>query len=45
MDWFNITGYEFAPNNVSPLGSMGLVDKQRGYFWIYDTNSQIWADK
>jgi hypothetical protein len=40
-DWFNITGYEFAPNNVSLLGSMGLVNKQRGYFWIYDTNSQI----
>lgn len=39
-DWFNITGYEFSPNNVSPLGSMGLVGKQRGYFWIYDTNSQ-----
>ncbi len=39
-DWFLITGYEFAPNNVSPLGSMGLVGKQRGYFWIYDTNSQ-----
>jgi hypothetical protein len=39
-DWFNITGYEFAPNNASPLGSMGLVGKQRGYFWIYDTNSQ-----
>jgi hypothetical protein len=39
-DWFTITSYEFAPNNVSPLGSMGLVGKQRGYFWIYDTNSQ-----
>jgi len=40
QDWFNITSYEFAPNNVSLLGSMGLVGKQRGYFWIYDTNSQ-----
>jgi len=40
LDWFNITGYEFAPNNVSLLGSMGLVGKQRGYFWIYDTDSQ-----
>ena len=40
QDWFEITSYEFAPNNVSPLGSMGLVGKQRGYFWIYDTNSQ-----
>ncbi|MFH1371055.1 MAG: hypothetical protein ABII09_07215 [Planctomycetota bacterium] len=39
-DWFNISGYEFTPNNVSPLGSMGLAGKQRGYFWIYDTNSQ-----
>jgi hypothetical protein len=40
LDWFNISGYEFTPNNVSLLGSMGLVGKQRGYFWIYDTNSQ-----
>ena len=40
QDWFEISSYEFAPNNVSPLGSMGLVGKQRGYFWIYDTNSQ-----
>ena len=40
QDWFEISSYEFAPNNVSPLGSMGLVSKQRGYFWIYDTNSQ-----
>jgi len=40
LDWFVITSYEFAPNNVSLLGSMGLVGKQRGYFWIYDTESQ-----
>jgi hypothetical protein len=40
LDWFVITSYEFAPNDVSLLGSMGLVGKQRGYFWIYDTNSQ-----
>jgi Domain of unknown function (DUF5060) len=40
-DWFDISSYEFTPNNVSPLGSMGLVGKQRGYFWIYDTNSQL----
>jgi hypothetical protein len=33
-DWFNITGYEFSPSNVSSLGSMGLLGKQRGYFWI-----------
>ncbi len=39
-DWFNISGYEFSPNNVSLLGSMGLVNNLRGYFWIYDTNSQ-----
>jgi hypothetical protein len=39
-DWLNISGYEFVPENASPLNSMGLVSKQRGYFWIYDTNSQ-----
>ena len=29
------------PIRSSPLGSMGLVGKQRGYFWIYDVNSQF----
>ncbi len=40
LDWFVITSYEFAPNNISLLGSMGLAGKQRGYYWIYDTESQ-----
>jgi hypothetical protein len=40
-DWFNISSYEFAPNNVSPLDSIGLSSKKRAYIWIYDVNSQI----
>jgi hypothetical protein len=40
LDWFNISSYEFAPNDVSPLGSMGLVSGNKAYIWIYDVNSQ-----
>jgi hypothetical protein len=40
-DWFNITSYEFAPDNVSPLDTIGLSDSRRAYIWIYDVNSQI----
>ncbi len=39
-DWFNISSYEFAPNTQALLNSIGMVSKQRAYFWIYDTNSQ-----
>jgi hypothetical protein len=39
-DWFNISSYEFAPNNVSLLDSIGLSSSQRAYIWIYDVNSQ-----
>jgi len=39
-DWFNISSYEFAPNNVSFLDSVGLSSNQRAYIWIYDVNSQ-----
>lgn len=40
QDWFNISSYEFAPNNVSPLDSIGLSSNERAYIWIYDTGSQ-----
>ncbi|MCJ7728762.1 MAG: DUF5060 domain-containing protein [Sedimentisphaerales bacterium] len=40
LDWFNISSYEFAPNNVSPLDSIGLSSNKRAYIWIYDVNSQ-----
>jgi hypothetical protein len=39
-DWFNISSYEFAPNNVSLLDSIGLSSSQQAYIWIYDVNSQ-----
>jgi hypothetical protein len=39
-DWFHISGYEFAPTDVSPLGSIGLASNERAYIWIYDVNSQ-----
>jgi hypothetical protein len=38
--WFHITSYEFKPDTEALLNSIGLVSKQRGYFWIYDVNSQ-----
>jgi hypothetical protein len=39
-DWFHISSYEFAPNNVSVLDSIGLSSNERAYIWIYDVNSQ-----
>ncbi len=39
-DWFNISSYEFAPNNLSNLNSTGLSGNDRAYIWIYDTGSQ-----
>jgi hypothetical protein len=40
-DWFNISSYEFAPNDISFLDSIGLSNNERAYIWIYDVNSQI----
>jgi hypothetical protein len=40
QDWFDISCYEFAPNNVALLDSVGLSSNQRAYIWIYDTGSQ-----
>jgi hypothetical protein len=37
LDWFNINDYEFT---TTMLGSIGLAGKQRGYYWIYDSDSQ-----
>jgi len=37
QDWFNINDYEFT---TTLLGSIGLAGKQRGYYWIYDIDSQ-----
>jgi len=41
QDWFHISSYEFAPTNVSPLDSIGLVSSSKAFIWIYDVNSQI----
>ncbi len=40
QDWFDISCYEFAPNNVALLDSIGLSSNDRAYIWIYDTGSQ-----
>ncbi len=40
QDWFNINSYEFAPNNISFLDSVGLSGNERAFIWIYDTGSQ-----
>lgn len=40
QDWFNISSYEFAPNNISLLDSVGLSGQRHAYIWIYDTGSQ-----
>jgi len=39
-EWYQISSYEFAPENASSLDSVGLVSNQRAYIWIYDVNSQ-----
>jgi hypothetical protein len=39
-EWFQISSYEFAPADVSPLDSIGLSNNKRAYIWIYDVNSQ-----
>jgi len=39
-EWFQISSYEFAPNNASSLDSIGLASNQRAYIWIYDVDSQ-----
>ncbi|MGA2324032.1 MAG: hypothetical protein ABSG22_09320 [Sedimentisphaerales bacterium] len=39
-EWSQISSYEFAPDNMSKLDSIGLVSNNRAYIWIYDVNSQ-----
>jgi len=39
-EWFHISSYEFAPDNVSPLDSIGLASNKLAYIWVYDVNSQ-----
>jgi hypothetical protein len=41
QDWFNISGYEFVPNNISLLDSIGLSNNKRAYIWIYDVGSEL----
>ena len=40
-DWFRITSYEFVPNNISLLDSVGISGSERAYIWIYDTGSEF----
>ncbi len=40
-DWFEISSYEFAPESVAVLDSVGLVGNNRAYLWIYDIGSQL----
>lgn len=41
QDWFQISSYEFEPNNISFLDSVGLSNSERAYIWIYDIGSQF----
>ncbi len=40
VEWFRVSGFEFTPDNASPLDTLGLSDNKRAYIWIYDVNSQ-----
>jgi hypothetical protein len=39
-DWIEIRKYEFRPNTVSYVDSLGLIGSRKALLWIYDTNSQ-----
>ncbi|MGA2172678.1 MAG: DUF5060 domain-containing protein [Sedimentisphaerales bacterium] len=41
QDWFRISSYEFVPNNISLLDSVGISGSERAYIWIYDTGSEF----
>ncbi|MBN1766003.1 MAG: DUF5060 domain-containing protein [Sedimentisphaerales bacterium] len=40
QDWIEIRKYEFRPDTISYVDSLGLVDDERAYVWIYDDDSQ-----
>ncbi len=40
QDWFQIPSYEFRPDQISPLDSVGLMGMDRALYWIYDVGSQ-----
>jgi hypothetical protein len=41
QDWFHMSSYEFVPNNISLLNSIGLSSSKRAYIWIYDIGSEF----
>jgi hypothetical protein len=43
QDWFRIGSYEFVPNNIRPIDSIGLIGTDRAWLWIFDTGSQLGA--
>ncbi len=41
QDWFLIGSYEFIPNNIRPIDSIGMIGDNRAWLWIFDTASQL----
>ncbi len=41
QDWFLIGSYEFVPNNIRPIDSIGMIGTNRAWLWIFDTASQL----
>lgn len=39
-DWIQICKYEFRPNTISEVDSIGMVGCRNALLWIYDTSSQ-----
>lgn len=39
-DWIEIRRYEFRPNTISIVDTLGLVNNRQALIWIYDTHSQ-----
>ncbi|NLH15753.1 MAG: hypothetical protein GX455_04150, partial [Phycisphaerae bacterium] len=41
QDWFLVGSYEFVPNDIRPIDSIGMVSDNRAWLWIFDTASQL----
>lgn len=41
QDWFLIGSYEFVPNTIRPIDSIGMIGADRAWLWIFDTASQL----
>lgn len=41
QDWFQIGSYQFVPEHIGLLDSIGLIGSDHAWLWIFDTFSQL----